>query len=775
MKRINKFLTKLTSFLLISAFLIFIGLGAFFITSIKNIEVKNIDPLVSPKYSKILDDNNRIIEDFYKNDINHIDIKDIPQVLIDALISIEDRDFYIHNGINEKRIFYSFLNNLNSNNSRQGGSTLTQQLVKNLLLTNEKTYKRKVQEAYLSILLEKELSKEEILEMYFNRIYFEQSVPGIQYASNFFFHKDVQHITLPEAALLVGLVKSPSYYYPITYKERANSRKNEVLKAMLDNNKITNNQYNIALSFNVENLLKQYEPYENTYPYQAYLDVVYKEVKELTGLDIFTHPLKVETYIDTYLQSTIDEIQKGKIIKFNNEYQQIGGSILNKDGCIVGVIGGRNYNGKKLFNRAYDMRTNPASTMKPIFSYALGVEYLHYNTLTTLEDKEYYYPNTNTKVNNADKRYLGKIPLIDALGYSRNTCAVSTLEKVINKIGNQKVETYLKSLNLMDEGPLTYSYAIGGMKHGVSPINLSGAYLMLLNNGQYLKPTTIKKITSLEDNSVIYEDSRIKEKIISEESADIITNTLERIVNDNYLSMKLAKPNNIKIAGKTGTGAYSKQIIANYHFPNNADKDIWFCGYSPNYACSVWTGFEEAKLNEKTYFSGNEEGKKVSKQIFKILLEKVSNKNTEFEISNNLVKVNIVKGLDKPYLPNEYVPNNYISFSYYKKEDIPTEVLPLPILEKVSNTSAVLYENTLRLSILDPIVKDEIYSTFYGEKGYLIRIYLQSVLFSETFITTTEFETQITSVGSYEIEIFVTFKNNNKLKGDSFRTTYFLE
>ena len=187
MKKITKILNLLTSFLLISAFLICTSLGAFFITSIKSISIKEADNIIYPKYSIILDENSRVIEDFKENSVSYISYEDIPKILVDALISIEDRDFYKHNGINEKRILSSLFSNLNKNNSIQGGSTLTQQLVKNILLSNEKTYKRKVQEAYLSLLLEKELSKEEILELYFNRIYFDQSIPGIQYASNKFF------------------------------------------------------------------------------------------------------------------------------------------------------------------------------------------------------------------------------------------------------------------------------------------------------------------------------------------------------------------------------------------------------------------------------------------------------------------------------------------------------------------------------------------------------------------------------------------------------------
>ena len=770
MKKITKILNLLTSFLLISAFLICTSLGAFFITSIKSISIKEVDNIIYPKYSIITDENSRVIEDFKENSVSYISYEDIPKILVDALISIEDRDFYKHNGINEKRILSSLFSNLNKNNGIQGGSTLTQQLVKNILLSNEKTYKRKVQEAYLSLLLEKELSKEEILELYFNRIYFDQSIPGIQYASNKFFNKDVRYITLPEAALLVGLVKSPSIYYPITNQDKADKRKNEVLNAMLSNNKITLNQYNIASSYKVQDLLKLEQSTQN-YDYQAYLDVVYKEVKNLTGYDVFSYPLKVETYIDTYLQGYIDDIQEGKILSFSNDEQQIGGVVLDKNSHIIGIVGGRNYQGKKLYNHAFDMKTNPASTIKPVFSYALAVEHLHYNTLTTIEDKEYFYPNSSTSVHNADKRYLGNLTLLEAIGYSRNTCAVATLEKVAKKIGLDEVKSYLTSINLMDQGPFSYSYALGGMSYGVSPTNIAGAYSMLLNNGQYKTPTTIKRITDLETNEVIYQNSSEPIQVISEESSDIITNTLQRVVDSNFLSMNIAKPNNITIAGKTGTGAYSKQIINKYNLPSNADKDIWFSGYSPNYTCTIWSGFDEVKENKKTYFSGKE-GKNIPKQLFNLLISKMENKSSSFEISKNLTKVYVVTHLDKEYIPNDLVPSKYINYAYYKKEDIPKEVSPYPTLSSIDSINTILCENTACFSILNHNIVNDLYSTFYGDKGYLFNIYLDSKLIDSLFTTEPYLEVELVEKGIYEVDVLITYQNNHNIKGDPYRITY---
>lgn len=763
MKLMKNILLILSSLLLITT----LSMGIYFYQSVKDLKEPTIQVIKEKEYSKIYDNSSNLIETLGENKKIYISYDQLPTTLINALISIEDNEFFYHNGVNYNRILKSLFNNIFSN-SIQGGSTITQQLIKNLVLTNEQTLKRKIQEAFLATKLEQNLTKEEILELYFNEIYFEGSTSGIYYASKKFFSKNVSSLSLPECALLVGLVKSPSYYNPIKHIERAEERKNLVLKSMLNNNYITIEEYNLAIKKHTKDLLNIYtNEIDETYKYQAYLDIVYEEVEELTGINPFETPLKIETYLDTSLQTYLDSIQNEEIYSFDDEYQQIASAILsNNDSSIIGVIGGRNYCGKMLYNRAYSMLRQPASTLKPIFTYLLAIEYLSYNEYTLVEDKPYTYKNTNTTVQNADKKYLGNIPLVDAIGYSRNTSTLYTLEKVINKIGQEKCVDYLKKINIMDNGVFTYPYAIGGMKYGVSPISLAGSYALLARNGNYLKPSTIKSIKRLDNNQTIYTRDTKGNQIISEESCSIMTSTLQKVMDKNYYNINYTRPNNYIIAGKTGTNAYDSNTIKELNYPTYADKDVWFCGYSKNYTICSWTGFDKSLKNEKTYFGKNDSRRLIVKDIFKSTIKKLEKENNSFSYSSNLTKVNIVKNLNNYYLPNELIPSSYIVSASFKKGQEPKETLPLPTFNKIEDVTIIAAENELLIDINQELIKDDLYEPIFGERVYLITYEDENTL--ENTFTTSSFCSIPLYSDSFTITITETFKNNNKICGDSF-------
>lgn len=772
MKKTNSKLVKIISIVFNSffvlMFLVVFGLGTFFIISVNSSKI-SLAPLKETYQSVILDKHQRKIEAIGKKS-DYVKIEDIPQIVIDALLSVEDSEFYHHEGINTKRIIISLINNIFSS-SLQGGSTITQQLVKNTSLTNEQTLTRKAKEAYLSVLLEKEYTKDEILENYFNRVYFEQSIPGIQYASRTFFNKDIQEVNLIEAATLVGLVKSPSFYYPFKNPDNTTKRKNIVLGEMLKNKVITQEEYNLAIEVNVKDILYTKENNDTLiYDYQAYLDLVYYEVKQLTGKDLYTHPLIVETYLDTSLQTYLDSIQKGEAITFSDDNQQIGGIVIdNTDAKIIGVLGGRNYQGKKVFNRGFQLKRNPASTIKPLLSYALGCEHLSYNPLTTIKDEQYNYQGTSINVNNADKKYLGNLSMIEALGYSRNTCAVKTFDAIINKIGVAQVENYLKSLALMDEGKLTSSYALGGYNYGISPLSIAGGYSMLANHGRYLKPSTVSKITDYEGN-VLYQRDLNSTQIIKEESADMITYSLNKVIEKNYLSIGSTKPFGVPIAGKTGTNAYDKRTIKQYNYPNNADKDIWFAGYSPSYTCAIWTGFDKPE-NEKNYFTYNDSRRKISKQLFKNIMEKINLKNQKFIFNENLKKTYLVKGLEDNYLPNELVPSSFIEETIVPSQT-KFSILPNINFQEVKNVNIISSFQDIIFEINDKITEDQIYSTFYGDKTYILEVTLPD----NTKIKTTSidglFKYTFTLEGNYHFSLYIGFENNHDLHGKGYEFDY---
>lgn len=765
MRKIFKSIFLIYSITIIS---LTIGFGTYAINAVKNLSQPEINRILDKKYTQIYDGSSRLIESLGENKKSSIHYDDLPPYLIEALISIEDNQFFYHGGINYRRIISSLINNIFSN-STQGGSTLTQQLVKNLLLSNEQSLKRKIQEAYLSIILEKNMTKEEILEYYFNEIYFEPSIPGISYACYRFFNKQVSQINLIEAALLVGLVKSPSFYNPFTHPDRAQNRKNLVLKSMFDNNYISLNQYQMGIKANIKDLLiAQGSNYnEKNYSFQAYLDIVYQEVEMITGYNPFSIPMRIETYLDTSLQSYLDDIQKGKIFNFEDDIQQIGSAIINNaDSSIIGVIGGRNYDGMMLFNRAYNNKRQPASTMKPIFTYALAMEYLHYNEYTPVEDKPYTYPNSNTTVQNADKNYLGSIPLVDAIGFSRNTSTLYTLEKVIKHIGQENVVAYLKNINIMDEGDFAFPYAIGGMKYGVTPINLAGAYAMLARGGNYLLPSTIKSISLIDTGQTIYQRDTKGTQVLSLESSYIMSSTLQKVMDHNYYNINYARPKGMVVCGKTGTNAYDDNTIRKFNYPYYADKDVWFCGYSKNYTIACWSGFDETLQDKKTYFGKNDHRRLICKDIFRTSLERLELKRQKFSLPDSLVEINIVKGIPGNYLPNELVPTSSIVAATFRKDEIPTKVLPNPIFQKIDKVDIIATDETLEIDIKSELVDDELYKYIFGKKVYLVTYEDSETITTETYLTNHIIINNYKK--SFTITICETFENNQKITGEPF-------
>ena len=767
MKRLSHIINKILYIFFIVYSFAFIGIFFYAYQAIQNINARELEIIATPLCSEIYDGSSHLVEKINEKENIPVSYEDLPKNLIYALISIEDNNFFEHNGIDYHGVIRSIAHNL-TKNTRQGGSTITQQLVKNLLLSDEISITRKIQEAYLATQLEQNYTKEQILELYFNRIYFDATVPGISYAAKRFFNKEVSLLNLPECALLAGLVKSPSLYSPFRYIERADERKNIVLKAMYENNYISYDDYQIASSINAQEIVINRSSYdeEKNYNYQAYLDIVYEEVKRITGYSLYDRPMKVETYLDTSIQKVLDSIQRGDDFTFADDFTQIAGTIIeNSTGGIIGTIGGRNYEGLRLYNRAYHMKRQPASTMKPIFTYALAMEYLDYHEYTMIPDQPYTYPGTNITVSNADKKYLGNISVTDALGYSRNTSTLYTLENVERKIGRKKIVDYLNSIGLDDGGNFTYPYAIGGMTYGVSPISLAGAYSILPRKGFYLTPSVIKSIRYLDTGEIIYDHTQEQaKKVLSEEASYLITSCLKNVRKKNYLNINQAFPLQIECVGKTGTNAYDDKVIASYHYPSNADKDSWFAGYSSHYTIVTWTGFDEPSTEKKTYFGSNDVRRNYSKNMFKKIMEKCENKNQSIvSLPNTMIEQKVVSTTEGTFLANEYVPSNFIQTITRKKEDAIHDILPLPTFQILDSIPFFSLEHDLLCSL--PNTEDDLYSTFFGKKGFLIKYQdIDGNTWSQ-FYTVNECLLPIKN-SLFEIQIMETYENSYHLHGE---------
>ncbi|MGN1296013.1 MAG: penicillin-binding transpeptidase domain-containing protein [Bacilli bacterium] len=431
---------------------------------------------------------------------------------------------------------------------------------------------------------------------------------------------------------------------------------------------------------------------------------------------------------------------------------------MNNKGMIQGICGGRNYNGKKLFSNAYDLKVNPASTMKPIFSYLLAVEYLNYNASTTLNDEIYAYQD-GTIIHNADKKYMGKMTLTDAIGYSRNTTAVSTLSLLKDKISEEELISYLRSINLYDEGNFSLSYALGGMTYGTNPISIAGAYALLINQGCYNKPTTIKSIKRLDSNEIIYEHLLENKRIVKEESAGMMVDILQKVIDKNYYSIKEAKPNGINIGGKTGTNPYSAQVCKEYDYPLNCDKDIWFSGFSPSHVVTIWSGYKKPEKEEKAYFKTGSKDRKVSKKIFKKLMEIASLKNEEFTIPSSLKKVKVVKGTGGLYAPNPLIDDFYCEYILIPKNQS-LSTLPYPYFEDITSLNMILLEKEINIIFPSSYYKNELYENIFSQQGYKIKVTSPNGNVTSYFITSNNFLYKFDEVGTYSFEIRAGFEQS---------------
>ena len=716
---------------------------------------------------------------------NSVTYNDLPDVFINALISAEDARFFQHPGVDFQRILSALINNV-ANNSTQGASTLTQQLIKNIYLDSSKTLDRKINEIILALKLENKMSKEDILLAYANNIMFDGVTLGVNSASLKLFSKPINQVNLAEAALLAGLVNAPTYYNPIKNPLRAKERMDTVLDLMFRHNYITDNQLNDAKKFQISDLINISKNQSSSFTYQSYLDIVYNEVLTLTGYNPLTTPLIIETYLDTDLQALIDTIQNNQdsSIKFSDENQQIAISVIdNSSGALIAAGGGRNYSGQFLFNRAVDMKNQPASTIKPILSYALAVEHLGWHNKQLLLDEPYIYPGTSTSVNNVDHTYMGDLLIEEAIGYSRNTTALSTLEEVIQKIGVTSVTDYLQSINLLDTERQNFnlSYGLGAMYHGVSPTQLASAYSMLARKGKYSNAYTVKRITLQKTNEVIYSHNQEEKQVLSEETAFIMSDILKTVVEKNYYNLGLVKVPNVEIHAKTGTSSFDPNLLKKLNYPSNASKDIWLAGYSPDYTTVVWSGFDYPEKGKDNYFkSGNDDRKYIPRKIFSKIMNYQAKKGEKIAMPKSLIGVDVVKGTN--LLPDEYTPSYLTNKIYCKKEDIPTETITPPKLEDITTLDILQIGEKLEISFNSNLINISNssqnnkldYSNIYGDIEYIIEIEDENGFKSTYSTTSSSMSIDNPSDGVLKIKAYSRYSKIKNITSNTYETTYFV-
>ena len=631
------------------------------------------EKLVGTVASTILDAEGNEIKEIGGNDQNRtlITAEEIPQVLKDAIVSIEDQRFYDHNGVDPIRIIGALFANLQQGGISQGGSTITQQLIKLSYFSTsseDQTLERKAQEAWMSMQLEREYTKDEILAFYINKVYMSNNVYGMGTAAEYFFGKPITDVTLAEAATLAGMPQAPSLYDPISNAPDTQARRDLVLDMMVENEKITAEESAEAKTVQIEGSIIDHSGDVNTsLVIDPYIQLVIAEVAEKTGLDVYEGGLTVTTNIDMDAQQHLyDIVNTYDYIEFPDDLLQTGVSMVDVNtGAIQAVSGGRNQNVQLGLNRASTLERSIGSTMKPMSVYGPAIEYLDYSTGTLVVDEEYSYSD-GSEINNYDNEYNGDQTIREALVDSRNIPALKTFQEV----GADNAFSFLQKLGITitndDQEYLVESNAIGGV---ATPIQLSAAYAAFANGGTYYEPYTVQSVTTAEGEEFTFEPNGTE--AMKESTAYMITDMLKDVITEGTATN--AQISGLPQAGKTGTTNYTDEQLAAVGGTNvpYAAPDAWFAGYSTSYSISVWVGYDRPQdygnfLDYQT--------QSLTRDIYRELMSYVSEDTdySDWTLPSSVSQVSIEKYTDPILKPGPNTPSSLIATELFVKGTEPT-------------------------------------------------------------------------------------------------------
>lgn len=545
--------------------------------------------LTSQSITTIYDDQNRVISRLGAQKREYAKDNQIPKQLKNAVVSIEDRRFYKHHGVDTIRILGAATSNVFGRSAgMQGGSTLTQQLVKLSVFStaaSDRTLKRKAQEAWLAINVEQHFSKSQILDFYINKVYMGNGIYGMQTAAQYYYGKDLKDLDLSQLALLAGMPQSPTYYNPLVSNTKyATQRRNEVLNAMVRSNYITQSQANQAAS---ESVTAGLDPDHGnisgsgTAVDSKVVDPYVKQVLadlQAQGYNPYSDGLKVHTNLDLDAQQHLYDAAN-KNVQFQNDKMQAGVAVTDPhNGQIIAMLGGR-HTGNVVYglNRAVQSNRSSGSTAKPLMDYGPAIEYLQWPTFKSIADTRFVFPGTNTVLHDFDKKYKGNMTMREALVQSRNVPAIRALQAV----GIKRATSFLDGLGISQKQPYTLQ---NGIALYISPLQVSAAYAAFANGGTYYKPYYISSITT-QDGSVKQFNPKGK-RAMNKATAYMITDMLKGVFTDSQGSATDARLDGVNQAGKTGTTNY----------PGNSSQsgvmDSWMAGYTKNYSIAVWTGYD---------------------------------------------------------------------------------------------------------------------------------------------------------------------------------------
>lgn len=601
-----------------------VGLFAYYAKSAPSI---SIEQLQSGGTSGLYTNNGKFLMNLGSEKRTYVKNANIPDQLKNAIVSVEDKRFYSEKlGIDPVRIVGSMLSNAQSNSIAAGGSTITQQLVKLTVFStaaSQRTLKRKAQEAWLAMKVQHDYSKNQILEFYINKVYMNYGNYGMGTAARFYYGKQLKELDLAQTALIAGMPNAPVTFNPYLNPDKAKYRRDIVLQAMYDNNKISKVQMQQAMAEPITQGLVPMKPTAESRTRKIndpYLKEVINEVRE-KGFDPYNDNLKITVNINQAAQTKLYDLVNNGNIPFSSDKMQVGATVVDPDnGHVIAIIGGRHLPDVQLgLDRAVQTSRSTGSSVKPVLDYAPAIEFLNWSTAHILDDSKYVYPGTHVQLYDWDNRYMGNMSMRYALEQSRNVPAVKTLSRV----GLNRASKFAGQMgvNVPVHSGAGLSVAIGA---NASSLQMAGAFGAFATEGVYHKPQFVSKIETPDGLVRNYDDPGTR--VMKKSTAYMITDMLKGVLTKG--SGTQAKIPGLYEAGKTGTVKYSDQDLAKYPSYQGTPKDAWFVGYTKSYSMGVWTGYDNLKDGTITG-QGQYAAQILYKEMMSYLMQDKDNSNWE--------------------------------------------------------------------------------------------------------------------------------------------------
>ena len=683
----------------------------------------------------------------------------LPEVLVDAIIATEDSRFFQHNGFDAPRFLRASIGQVFGNSDAGGASTLSMQVVKNSLTSSIATgldgVIRKFQDIYLSIFkLEKNYTKEQIIEFYVNNHGLGGNVYGVSQAARVYFNKDIEDLNLAEASIIAGMFQAPNTYRPTNEDniEAVTKRRDTVLYLMERHGYITEEERELASSISIESLVN-YNAAADTSgnsEYQGYIDTVVAEVEDKIGQNPYTVSMQIYTNLDRDKQDGLNRVMNGEKYNWVNDVIQSGVTVLDSEsGKILAIGAGRNKTGVNTLNFATSdtIRRQPGSTAKPLFDYGPLIEYNNASTFgyndgndnyKMFVDEPYSY-STGQQINNWDGKFMGNMTTRRALSLSRNIPAL----KAFQQVDNAKIIEFVQKLGIepeIENGKIHEAHALGAFT-GVNSLDMAGAYAAFSNGGYYNEPYSVSKVV-INNTGEEYTHESEKTKAMEDSTAFMITSILD----DTSITGGGAMD---RVAMKTGTTNFDEATRERLGMADDAIRDSWVVGYTTKTVIAMWYGYEKtnADLVSQGYYCHNLSGTVQRDRLFTAIANEVFEDNKEeFTMPDSVVRVPLVSGSSTAKVAGTGYTGS-TTYEYFKKDHEPSGNVETSNLATPTGLTASYSNGSVKISwnAVNPGTTD----SSYGDFGY--NVYFNNTLLGFTTNTSYTVNNPSNPYGTYKV------------------------